>query len=75
MLLLPEFQEVKLMSPQRKFSDHHHDLVDRYGVYVSRVTTDMFHLSQSQCGPSWLITGNTTAATLEQELLAFQPDF
>jgi hypothetical protein len=23
----------------------HHDLVDRYGIYVSQMTTDMFHLS------------------------------
>jgi hypothetical protein len=43
-LLIPEFQEVKLTSPQRKFNDHHHDLVDRYGVSVSQLTTDMFHL-------------------------------
>jgi len=23
----------------------HHDLVDRYGIFVSQMTTDMFHLS------------------------------
>jgi hypothetical protein len=26
-------------------SYHHHDLVDRYGIYVSQMITDMFHLS------------------------------
>ena len=34
-LLIPEFQEDKLKSPQRKFIDHHHNLVDHYGVSVS----------------------------------------
>jgi hypothetical protein len=25
--------------------NRHHDLVDRYGIPVSQMTTDMFHLS------------------------------
>jgi hypothetical protein len=25
--------------------DRHHDLVDRYGIYMSQMTTDMFRLS------------------------------
>ena len=29
----------------RKFYGRHHDLVDRYGISVSQMTTDMFHLS------------------------------
>jgi hypothetical protein len=29
----------------RKFYGHHHDLVDSYGISVSQMTTDMFHLS------------------------------
>jgi hypothetical protein len=28
-----------------KFYDRQHDLVDGYGIYVSQMTTDMFHLS------------------------------
>jgi hypothetical protein len=28
-----------------KFYSHHHDLVDRYGISVSQMTTDMLHLS------------------------------
>jgi hypothetical protein len=36
---------VKLKSSFRKFYGRHHDLVDRYGISVSQMTTDMFHLS------------------------------
>jgi hypothetical protein len=32
-------------SSLRKFYGRHHDLVDRYNVSVSQMTTDMFHLS------------------------------
>jgi hypothetical protein len=36
----------KLKSPLRKFYGPHHDLVGRlYGIYVSHMTTDIFHLS------------------------------
>jgi len=28
-----------------KFYGRHRDLVDRYGIFVSQITTDMFHLS------------------------------
>jgi hypothetical protein len=28
----------------------HHDLVDRYGISVSQMTTDMFHLSKALPG-------------------------
>ena len=28
-----------------KFYGRHHDLVDRYGISISQMTTDMFHLS------------------------------
>jgi hypothetical protein len=34
-----------LNSPLQKFYGRHHDLVDRYGISVSQMTTDMFHLS------------------------------
>ena len=44
-LLNQGFLLVKLKSSHRKFYDHHHDLVDRYGIPVSQLTTDMFHLS------------------------------
>jgi hypothetical protein len=34
------------LSSLRKFYGHHHDdLVDRYGISVSQMTSDMFHLS------------------------------
>jgi hypothetical protein len=39
------FLLVKLKSSLRKFCGRHHDLVDHYGISVSQMTTDMFHLS------------------------------
>jgi hypothetical protein len=39
------FLLVKLKSSLRKFYGRHHDLVDRYGIFVSQITTDIFHLS------------------------------
>jgi hypothetical protein len=42
-LLNQGFVLVKLKSSLRKFYDRHHDLVDRYGISVSQMTTDMFH--------------------------------
>jgi len=36
---------VKLKSSLRKCYGGHHDLVDRYIIFVSQMTTDMFHLS------------------------------
>ena len=39
------FLLVKLKSSLRKFYGRRHDLVDRYGIFVSQMTTDMFHLS------------------------------
>ena len=44
-LLNQRFLLVKLKSSLRTFYGHHHDLVDRYGISVSQMTTDMFHLS------------------------------
>jgi hypothetical protein len=44
-LLNQGFFFVKLKSSLRKFYGRHHDLVDRYGISVSQMTTDMFHLS------------------------------
>jgi hypothetical protein len=44
-LLNQGFHLVKLKSSLRKFYGRHHDLVDRYGMSVSQMTTDMFHLS------------------------------
>jgi hypothetical protein len=37
------FLLVKLKSSLRKFDGLHHDLVDRYGISASQMTTDMFH--------------------------------
>jgi hypothetical protein len=36
---------VKLKTSLPNFYDCHRDLVDRYGIFVSHITTDMFHLS------------------------------
>ena len=44
-LLNQGFLLVKLKSSLLKFYGRHHDLVDRYGISVSQMTTDMFHLS------------------------------
>ena len=38
----------------RKFYGHHHDLVDRYRISVSQMTTDMFHLTQTLPGPFFI---------------------
>ena len=39
------FLLVKVKLSLRKFYGRHHDLVERYGISVSLLTTDMFHLS------------------------------
>ena len=39
------FLVVKLKSSFRTFYGRHHDLVNRYGISVSQMTTDMFHWS------------------------------
>ena len=44
-LLNQRFLLDKLKSSLRKFCGRHHDLVDCYGIYVSQMTTDIFHLS------------------------------
>ena len=44
-LLNQGFLLVKLKSSLRKFCGRHHDLVDRYRISASQMTTDMFHLS------------------------------
>ena len=42
-LLNQGFLLVRLKSSLGKFYGRHHDLVDRYGISVSQMTTDMFH--------------------------------
>ena len=44
-LLNQGFLLIKLKSLLQKLYGRHHDLVDRYGISVSQMTTDMFHLS------------------------------
>ena len=44
-LLNQGFLLVKIKSSLRKFYRRHHDLVDRYGISMSQMTTDIFHLS------------------------------
>jgi hypothetical protein len=50
-LLNQRFPLVKLKSSLRKFYGRHHDLVDRYGISVSQMTTDVFHLLLALPGP------------------------
>jgi hypothetical protein len=38
-------------SALRKFYGHNHNLIDRYGISVSQITTIKFHLSQALSGP------------------------
>jgi hypothetical protein len=42
-LLNQVFLLIKLKSSLRKFCGRHHDLVDRYGISVSQMTTYIFH--------------------------------
>jgi hypothetical protein len=44
-LLIQGFLLAKLKSSFRKFYSRHHDLVDHYGISVSQMTTEMFHVS------------------------------
>jgi hypothetical protein len=50
-LLSKGFLLVKLMSSLRKFYGRHHDLVDRYWISVSQMTTNMLRLSWTLPGP------------------------
>jgi len=50
-LLDQGFFLVNLKSSLRRFCCRHHDLVDRYGISMSQMTTDMFHLSYTLPGP------------------------
>jgi len=43
-LLNQGFLLVKVKSSLRKFYGCHHAMVDRYGISVSQMTTEMFHL-------------------------------
>ena len=45
LLLTWKLLNQRLKSSLRKFYGRHHDLVDRYEISVSQMTTDMFHLS------------------------------
>ena len=44
-LLNQGFLLVKLKLSLRKFHGRRYDLVDRYGIFVAQMSTDMFHLS------------------------------
>ena len=50
-LLNHGFLLAKLKPSLRKFYCHHHYLVDRYGIYMSPMIPDMFHLSYALIGP------------------------
>jgi hypothetical protein len=63
-LLNQGFLLVKLKSLLRKFYGRHHDLVDHYGISVSQITMDMFHLSYIlPFSHSWLVTEFVTRLT------------
>ena len=78
-LLNQGFLLVKLKSLLRKFYGCNHDLVDCYGISVSQLTKDMFHLSSTRPFRfvSRLITRFVTRLArqvplVEQELLTLQ---
>ena len=56
-LLNQGFHLVKLKSLLRKFYSRHHDLIDRYGISVSQMTIDMFHLSLTLSGSRPVFSG------------------
>jgi hypothetical protein len=43
--LYPRSRFLKLKSSLQKFYGCHHDLVNIYGISISQMTTDIFHLS------------------------------
>jgi hypothetical protein len=71
-------QLAKLKWSFRKFYGRHHNLVNRYGIFVSQMTTGMFHWSQTFPGP--FLRYDTTdcvtwrAPLVEQELPTL-PDY
>jgi len=50
-LLNQGFLLLKLKSKLRRLCGRNHELVNRYGIYVSQMTTNMFHLSEALLGP------------------------
>ena len=50
-VLIVGFLLAKLKSLLQRIYDRHHNLVNRYGIYVFQMTMDMFSLSSSQCVP------------------------
>jgi hypothetical protein len=68
------FLMLNLKSSPRKLYSRHHDMVNRYGISVSQMTTDMFRLSESKSSLFSFITGFVTQGTgrvplVEQEIL------
>jgi hypothetical protein len=53
-LLNKGFLLVKLKSSLRKFYEYHNDLVGRYGIYVSKITMNVFQLSRG-CKYAWVV--------------------
>jgi hypothetical protein len=50
-LLNQGFLLVKLKSSLRMSYGRHHDLVDRYGISMPQMTTDMFHMGKLKSSP------------------------
>ena len=45
--MIPKFNivyNVEYLKLKSSLQNVYHDLIDRYGIYVSQMTTDMFHL-------------------------------
>jgi hypothetical protein len=64
-LLNQGFILVKLKSSLRKHYDHHHELVNRYGISVSQMTTyaPKVVITFRSFSNSWRITGLVTGVT------------
>ena len=45
-----KYHSVGTIKKWRMFYGRHHVLVDRYGISVSRMTTDMFNMSETLRG-------------------------
>ena len=52
-----------------KILRRHHDLVDRYGISVSQMTTDMFHFPHSQLITRFVTRLTRRVPLVQQELL------
>jgi hypothetical protein len=57
-----EWHEIYIIAAVTILCGRHHDLVDRYGIFVSQMTTDRFHLSEALSESFFSIMTNTMGA-------------